>query len=92
MRDSNPRFQAWTAVTVSVAVILLLGGLYIAGYFYLGNEWRPGPGLGPHPIRMRVFPMTWLAEVYRPAAWVESQFRGNHVAAGDKAMLIQSSP
>jgi hypothetical protein len=74
-------------IIVIVAVLLL----YVAGYFWLGDAWRPGPTPAA-PLRMRVFGSEWVATMYQPAAWVESRLRGYPVAAGTEEDLRNASP
>jgi hypothetical protein len=80
------------ATSVVAVVVLILATIYAAGYVFLGREWRPGPGSGPHRIRMRVFPDSRLATAYRPAAWIESRIRGYNIVSGDEELLFTSSP
>ena len=80
------------AVLASVVLLLISVTIYVGGYVFLSDEWRPGPGPGPYPIRMRVFPNSQLAALYHPAAWVESRIRGYHIVSGDEQRLYMSSP
>ena len=88
MRDTRPSASGRNVLFAVFAILVA----YAAGYFLLGDAWRPGPPPGPHPIRMRVFPNSFFAAAYRPAAWIESRIRGGDIVAGDPAMLARSSP
>lgn len=91
-RAEKPR-RSVVQVAIAVFVLALLALLlYTGGYVLLGSAWRPGPGPGPYPIRMRVFPHSQLATLYRPAAWVESRIRGYNIVSGDEESLFTASP
>ena len=79
-------------IAASALLALTLAVAYVAGYFVLGPAWRPGPGPGPHAIRMRVFPDSRIATLYQPAAWIESRIRGYDIVAGDEELHYMSSP
>jgi hypothetical protein len=88
--NSDKRSVPLAFLVIALVVAPLL--LYLGGYFWLGDAWRPGPTASGGQLRMRVFHQDWLAVVYRPAAWVESQIRGYTVIAGTEEDLYNSSP
>ena len=63
-----------TAVACLV-IALLLPGLYVAGYFGLSVK-HPGPVADSF---CRIYRSKWQAEIYKPAAKVESAITGDDV-------------
>jgi hypothetical protein len=91
MKNESPDRRAVPVVSSVIVVVVGVLLIYVAGYFWLGDAWRPGPA-GPGPLRMRVFGSPWLAAAYQPAAWVESRIRGYPVIAGTEDDLRNASP
>lgn len=79
-----------TTIVLTFVLLAALFGVYVAGYCFLGSEWRPrGPGTA---LRMRVFASAWQANLYAPAGWVESRIRGQIVQIGTQEDLRMQSP
>ena len=58
------------------ATLLLLLVVYIAGYFALSvTQWGATPDAW-----CRIYPLQWQAEIYKPAAKVESAVTGDDVS------------
>jgi len=77
------RKRDWPIVAAVVAaLVLVLGGLYASGYYWLAKtvETRiPVFDDSPHPLHVEVlirsYPSPWLASIYKPAAGIEASFR-----------------
>jgi hypothetical protein len=72
-----------------ILLVLIAIVLYAGGYFLLSDRWT---WFSSGQLRMRVFASEWLADVYQPAAWVESKIRGYPVVAGSQADVFILSP
>lgn len=76
--SENRKTTDWPIVA-GVAVMLLLVaalGLYVVGYFATSTSHS-----GPIPdSRCRIFRLKWQADIYKPAAKVESVVTGDHVS------------
>jgi hypothetical protein len=73
------------SLIVVTLVIALLGGVYVGGYFWLG-EWKSvvSPFSSDHYglhlfVISRRFPHPILATIYKPASAVESWWRGEPI-------------
>jgi hypothetical protein len=72
MDDKPTKRDSGTAVVLTLfAVPMLLSALYVGGYFILSETVEGGSA--------RFYNYRWLAEIYRPAAVVESSVTGRDV-------------
>jgi hypothetical protein len=60
-----------------LAVLLLPAAAYFGGYFALGGIGTLSTGSATYMCR--VYPAQWQADIFRPAAKVESFFTGQEV-------------
>jgi hypothetical protein len=69
------RSSAATAVLSTFVVLTSLLGVYVGGYFGLGECFELSRGAGKY----RIYRYKWLANVFVPAAWIESKLTGEDV-------------
>ena len=79
-KTSRPSTAA--PILAILAVVLVTLGAYVGGYFWLG-EVSPG-----RIYLCRIFPYRGLATAYKPAGWVESQIRGQHIVVSIRSSGI----
>ena len=82
MVDMNERRgnSDWATGVAAVATLVLVPlSLYVAGYFALGSKWDVLTETGPQDSYLRAFGTSWQAQLFRPAASVESFLTGNDV-------------
>ena len=61
------------------AILLCLLAAYVIGYFALGES---GYFVGTRPARARIYSYEWQADLFRPAARVETLLVGQAVETG----------
>lgn len=74
-----------TPILAVLAIVLLLLGAYVAGYFWLGkySDIPPPPSAfgGPAaPRAIRIYGYHWQAYVFAPAAMLETWVKGGDVS------------
>ena len=70
----------WAASFATCAVLIaLMLAAYVGAYFWLSTPITPGFGITNRVDRF--YDYGWLREMFRPASWVESRFRGTRVEA-----------
>ena len=71
-------------LAVLAVVLVMLAGMYVGGYFWLGKHHH-GRIFGTKPIKeyatLRSYPYQWAKYVFYPAASVETWLRGEDVYA-----------
>jgi hypothetical protein len=65
------RTSAAAPILVALVILSVSTVPYVAGYFWLGVP-ADGLGLYARPRMVRLYPSRWLAEIFRPAAMIES--------------------
>lgn len=76
--DDERKKSNWPLIAaLMLAVLLLPAAAYFGGYFALGGIGTLSTGSATYMCR--VFPAQWQADVFRPAAKVESFFTGQEV-------------
>jgi hypothetical protein len=77
MADMNERRSKWLAPVLLAATLVALPPVYVGTYIATGQTVYSSPG---GPLAMRVYPAKWLAQLFVPAAKIESAIRGNRVS------------
>ena len=55
-----------------LAIVLVMLGAYVGGYFLAGDYWE----MGNVRFIVRTYSNQWQAAAFQPAAWTESKFSG----------------
>lgn len=78
----QPRLTPPLLIAAILLPIFFLA-LYVAGYFWLGEHTELSDQVRSTPgdVIVRVYPRHWIADIYRPAAHLESRIRGIPVHA-----------
>jgi hypothetical protein len=64
-----------------LATVLIVLAAYLGGYFWLGRQmyWYPAyVESGPPELTAieRMYSQRWLRTIYKPAGWIEANYRG----------------
>jgi hypothetical protein len=74
------RFSSAAPILASLAIVLVTLGVYVGGYFWLGDEQLLLHSGGGAPVGtstlQRTYRHRWQALVFAPAARVEAWWRG----------------
>jgi hypothetical protein len=90
--ETNAPASLRTMAGVSLGVCLAALVLYVGGYFLASEEYHKPDCLLFSGWECRYFSHQWLATIYEPAAWLESQIRGCSVSAIGPTLNSLRSP
>lgn len=78
------RTSAAAPILVALLILSALMVPYVAGYFWLSHS-ATGLGVYARPRMVRLYPSRLLAEIFRPAAMIESAVTSYHVSTATRS-------